>query len=115
MSSFPESLRRIYPKGSQPPEGYVQWHDWARAQHLHGLRQQKCRRCGLFYFPQEADKHKHCMPFRDFRKAVITGAADLRRRYSGDAAFKHITALDGKKVEWGKGRIPKRKQPRRKK
>jgi hypothetical protein len=39
--------------GSQPPTGYVQWHEWARAQVRHGIRQRKCKTCGLWRFPQE--------------------------------------------------------------
>lgn len=43
--------------GSPPPTGYVAWHDWAHAQHLHGLRQSCCPRCGLFKYPQEMASH----------------------------------------------------------
>jgi hypothetical protein len=43
--------------GSQPPSGYVQWHEWAAAQHRGGLRQQQRKCCGLWKFPQEVCPH----------------------------------------------------------
>lgn len=39
--------------GTQPPGGYMDWHNWAEAQHKAGLRQKRCRTCGLYMFPQE--------------------------------------------------------------
>lgn len=48
-----EELKRTWPTGCMPPKGYVQWADWAEAQHRHGLRQQRCTVCGLFRFPQQ--------------------------------------------------------------
>lgn len=36
-----------------PPSGYLQWHEWARAQIKAGLRQKRCPKCGLWRFPQE--------------------------------------------------------------
>jgi len=41
-------------KGSQPPLGYVQWHEWAEAQLKVGLYQEQCPRCHLWRFPQES-------------------------------------------------------------
>jgi len=45
-----ESMMKV---GSQAPEGYLNWHDWAEVQHKAGLRQVPCPRCGLWRFPQE--------------------------------------------------------------
>jgi hypothetical protein len=42
-----------YKPGDPPPDGYAEWHEWARVQLRGGLRQRKCRVCGLFRFPQE--------------------------------------------------------------
>ena len=42
-----------YKAGDPPPSGYLQWHEWARAQIKAGLRQRRCRVCGLWQFPQE--------------------------------------------------------------
>ncbi len=39
--------------GDPAPAGYLQWHEWARAQLRGGLRQKRCKYCGLFVFPQE--------------------------------------------------------------
>lgn len=44
--------------GSLPPSGYVAWHEWAAAQHRGGLRQARCRGCGLWLYPQERDGHQ---------------------------------------------------------
>lgn len=54
--SITADLKEEYPKGSQPPRDYVAWHEWARAQAAHGLKQKKCPTCGLYKFPQEV----HC-------------------------------------------------------
>lgn len=48
---FPEKNR--WEVGSQPPKGYVAWHDWAAAQHAGGLRQRQCPTCKLWRYPQE--------------------------------------------------------------
>lgn len=46
-------LKRDWPKGSMPPAGYADWHEWAEAQELHGLKQRWCRACLTYLFPQE--------------------------------------------------------------
>lgn len=53
---------RVFPEpsvcvvGSLPPSGYVEWHDWAAAQHRGGLRQTQ-QPCGHWLFPQEIGVH----------------------------------------------------------
>lgn len=51
-----------YKPGDPAPEGYLQWHEWAEAQHKAGLRQKQCGRCGLWRYPQEMsdtiDRHE---------------------------------------------------------
>jgi hypothetical protein len=42
-----------YKPGDPPPGGYLNWHAWAEVQDKAGLRQKKCRQCGLWKFPQE--------------------------------------------------------------
>lgn len=42
-----------YKPGDQPPEGYLDWHDWAEVQARAGLKQQQCGRCLKGRFPQE--------------------------------------------------------------
>lgn len=39
--------------GDQAPDGYLQWHEWARVQHKAGLRQRQCGKCSLWRYPQE--------------------------------------------------------------
>lgn len=54
----PAQLKRLWPKGSQPPSGYIAKHDWADAQLLHGLKQTQCGGCGLWLFPQQVKEHE---------------------------------------------------------
>ena len=42
-----------YKAGDPPPEGYLQWHEWARVQNYHRIRQKQCRDCDLWVFPNE--------------------------------------------------------------
>lgn len=43
-----------YAVGSQPPEGYLAWHEWAEIQAKKGkLKQCECGKCGMWRFPQE--------------------------------------------------------------
>lgn len=46
-----------YKSGDPAPEGYLQWHEWARVQQLAGLRQKACRECGRWLYPQERAEH----------------------------------------------------------
>lgn len=39
--------------GDPAPTGYLEKSEWARVQLKAGLRQKKCRVCGLWKFPQE--------------------------------------------------------------
>jgi len=43
----------FFKAGDLPPLGYLQNVEWARVQLRAGLRQKRCRKCGLFRFPQE--------------------------------------------------------------
>jgi len=49
-----------YEVGSQPPEGYTQWFDWAEVQHKGGLRQKRCIECGKYRYPQEQCRTGKC-------------------------------------------------------
>ena len=51
------TLAAAYRVGSQPPDGYIQWHEWAEAQAKGGLVQRQCPTCGLWRFPQEKCEH----------------------------------------------------------
>lgn len=42
-----------YERGAPPPEGYLEWHAWAKSQHAAGLRQSRCGECARLRFPQE--------------------------------------------------------------
>jgi hypothetical protein len=54
-------IKDRWPKGSGAPSGYVDWHEWAEAQQLHGLHSTKCSRCKKWHFPQEVEGHT-CTP-----------------------------------------------------
>jgi hypothetical protein len=47
----------IFKAGDPAPTGYFDWHEWARVQGKAGLKQRKCRQCGLYRFPQEMGKN----------------------------------------------------------
>jgi hypothetical protein len=55
-----KDIKRAFPKGSAPPTGYVDWHNWAEAQDAFGLKQAQCHRCKLWIFPQERPNHMTC-------------------------------------------------------
>lgn len=39
--------------GDQPPNGYLDWDEWAGVQHKGGLRQVHCPECVTYKYPQE--------------------------------------------------------------
>lgn len=44
--------------GDMPPEGYLQWHEWAEVQRKAGIKQVECPTCGLWKTPQELSLHE---------------------------------------------------------
>jgi hypothetical protein len=42
-----------YKPGDPPPEGYMEWFAWADVQLKAGLKQTPCRKCRLWFFPNE--------------------------------------------------------------
>ncbi len=57
MSKYPSLgcalFQQKYKPGDPRPDGYLEWHEWARVQHRAGLRQLMCGSCGKYRFPQE--------------------------------------------------------------
>lgn len=47
-----------YKAGDLPPEGYLQWHEWAEVQRKAGIKQVECPTCGLWRTPQELSTHE---------------------------------------------------------
>lgn len=45
--------QKTYKPGDLPPEGYLEWHEWAEVQRKAGIKQVQCGRCGLWKTPQE--------------------------------------------------------------
>jgi hypothetical protein len=42
-----------YKPGDLPPEGYLQWHEWAEVQRKAGIKQVECPTCSKWQTPQE--------------------------------------------------------------
>lgn len=42
-----------YKAGDLPPEGYLEWHEWAEVQRRSGIKQVTCGKCGVWNTPQE--------------------------------------------------------------
>jgi hypothetical protein len=77
MSRNDEIMQR-WPKACTAPAGYNDWHEWAEAQHLHGLTQSNCKTCGRYRFPQElnalgtcADQHDCLRFWKQFGKIKV--------------------------------------------
>lgn len=47
------SFAPVFKARDPAPEGYLDWHEWAKVQIKAGLRQDQCGVCGLWRFPQE--------------------------------------------------------------
>ena len=45
--------------GDLPPDGYLQWHEWAEVQRKAGIKQSPCL-CGKWITPQEREHHTKC-------------------------------------------------------
>lgn len=46
-----------YKPGDPAPSGYLEWHEWAKAQSKGGLFQRRRQCCGRWKFPQEVCSH----------------------------------------------------------
>lgn len=53
-------VQDYYKPGDPRPDGYLAFHEWARVQLRGGLKQTRCRLCGLWRFPQEYSKRPVC-------------------------------------------------------
>lgn len=42
------------------PSGYVEWHEWAKANYKAGHRSRKCVCCGLYIFDNEFHPYGKC-------------------------------------------------------
>lgn len=50
---FIVDIMPIFKVGDPRPEGYLEFHEWARVQIAGGLRQEWCKVCRRYRFPQE--------------------------------------------------------------
>jgi len=62
-------VQSTYKPGDQPPEGYLEWHEWAEVQRKAGIRQQMCGRCARWKTPQELSDIVDTTPARTSRGA----------------------------------------------
>jgi len=53
MSGWRILVMPDYKPGDLPPEGYLQWHEWAEVQRKAGIKQVQCPTCCLWRTPQE--------------------------------------------------------------
>lgn len=45
--------QNTYKPGDLPPDGYLEWHEWAEVQRKAGIKQVECGKCGRWKTPQE--------------------------------------------------------------
>ncbi len=64
-----------YKPGDLPPEGYLQWHEWADVQRKAGIRQVQCPSCALWRTPQELSTHEMTWTVISPRHGVIKQSA----------------------------------------
>lgn len=50
----------VFKPGDPPPSGYAEWFEWADVQRRAGLKQTRCRFCGLWFYPSETHDFMTC-------------------------------------------------------
>ncbi len=53
LGFFHLNVRPEFKPGDLPPEGYLDWHEWAEVQRKAGIKQEECASCGKWKTPQE--------------------------------------------------------------
>lgn len=51
-------VTKTYKPGDQPPDGYLEWYEWAEMQRKAGIKQVQCISCGIWKTPQELSDKK---------------------------------------------------------
>ncbi len=69
-----------YAPGDLPPEGYLEWHEWAEVQHKAGIKQVQCCRCGLWQTPQELSDEVMEYQAEDRRGKAVTVRSPVCRK-----------------------------------
>lgn len=64
-----------YKPSDLPPEGYLQWHEWADVQRRAGIKQVECPSCSKWQTPQELSTHEMTWDGKDRRGLVHTFSA----------------------------------------
>jgi hypothetical protein len=70
-----------YKPGDPPPpnHAYVEWFNWAQVQDRAGIKQRKCPKCLLWWYPQEGHDFKNCTLSRSFAIIPLLLAAGYQR------------------------------------
>ncbi len=75
-----------YQPGDLPPEGYLEWHEWAEVQRKAGVEQVPCAHCAKWKTPQELSEEihvSHCTDSKgnpvDVESAVCTNCFNKRK------------------------------------
>lgn len=68
-------VMRDYKPGDLPPEGYLQWHEWAEVQRKAGIKQVECPTCARWKTPQELSTNEVRWMAKTSRGQTITQAA----------------------------------------
>lgn len=64
-----------YKPGDLPPEGYLQWHEWADVQRKAGIKQIQCPSCSKWLTSQELSTHEVRWSGMDRRGNTINRSA----------------------------------------
>lgn len=69
-----------YKPGDMPPEGYIEWMEWAEVQRKAGIKQQQCGSCALWRTPQElsATVREHTMHKRNGDPVTVVARICLK-------------------------------------
>ena len=69
------SIAGEYKPGDLPPDGYMQWHEWAEVQRKAGIKQVQCPTCSLWRTPQELSTNELLWTVRDGKGRGMTRSA----------------------------------------
>ena len=70
-------VQKKYLPGSLPPDGYLEWHEWADVQRKAGIKQVECGMCGKWKTPQELSGQVAQFSARDKRGKPVTLSAPV--------------------------------------
>lgn len=85
----------VYKPGDLPPEGYLQWNEWAEVQRKAGIKQVECPTCAKWQTPQELSTHEIRWTVTNRRgKSRALSAFECAKCFE-----KRRASIDGERVE----------------